>query len=118
MKTKIAPKQTYIAANFKTLWLSDIHLGSHNCHASYLLHFLNHIECERLYLVGDIFDMLAMKRKVYWPKEHSEVVAKIHHMAQSGTEVIYVPGNHDMPMRDPLSRLLSKPPQVFQQTVN
>ncbi len=84
---------------FKTLWLSDIHLGNRDCHADYLLQFLRHVECERLFLVGDIFDMLAMKRRVFWPKEHSEVVKQIHTMAQEGTEVIYVPGNHDMPLR-------------------
>lgn len=85
---------------YKTLWLSDIHLGSCDCHADYLLHFLRHIHCERIYLVGDIFDMLAMKRKVFWPASHSAVFKEIHHMGIAGTEIIYIPGNHDMPLRD------------------
>lgn len=83
----------------RTLWLSDIHLGNRSCHAEYLLQFLQNVECERLYLVGDIFDMLAMKRRMYWPKAHTEVVKQLYQMAQSGMEIIYVPGNHDMPMR-------------------
>ncbi|MFA7552627.1 MAG: UDP-2,3-diacylglucosamine diphosphatase [Spongiibacteraceae bacterium] len=86
-------------AFFKTLWLSDIHLGNRDCHADYLLQFLQHIDCEKLYLVGDIVDMLAMKKRIYWPKEHGAVLKQIHYMAQNGTEVIYIPGNHDMPLR-------------------
>ncbi|WP_101756769.1 UDP-2,3-diacylglucosamine diphosphatase [Oceanicoccus sp. KOV_DT_Chl] len=100
METSNAPVGSSSKVFFKTLWLSDIHLGSRDCHAAYLLHFLNHIECERLYLVGDIFDMLAMKRKVFWPQEHSDVVKQLYCMAQQQhTEIVYIPGNHDMPMR-------------------
>lgn len=84
---------------FRTLWLSDIHLGNRDCHAEYLLSFLKTVRCERLYLVGDIIDMLAMKQRVYWPESHTKVLKRIHKIANSGTEVIYVPGNHDMPMR-------------------
>ena len=99
MESSTVSRNMSSKAFFKTLWLSDIHLGNRDCHATYLLHFLQHVECERLYLVGDIFDMLAMKRKVFWPQEHGEVVKQIHSMSQQGTEIIYVPGNHDMPMR-------------------
>lgn len=84
---------------FRTLWLSDIHLGNRDCHADYLLSFLNQVHCDRLYLVGDIIDMLAMKQRVYWPTSHTQVIKRIHQIANEGTEVIYVPGNHDMPMR-------------------
>ncbi len=84
---------------YQTLWLSDIHLGNRDCHADYLLKFLSHVSCKRLYLVGDIVDMLAMKRRMHWPTAHAEVLKRIHKMADQGTEVIYIPGNHDMPMR-------------------
>jgi len=84
---------------YRTLWLSDIHLGNRDCHAKYLLSFLKQVRCERLYLVGDIIDMLAMKQRVYWPESHTKVLKYIHKMAKRGVEVIYVPGNHDMPMR-------------------
>ena len=83
----------------RTLWLSDIHLGSKDCHAEALLQFLQTIRCDRLYLVGDIVDMVALKNRMYWPKTHAEVLKFIYQLANSTTEVIYIPGNHDMPMR-------------------
>ncbi|GAB1259060.1 UDP-2,3-diacylglucosamine diphosphatase [Aurantivibrio plasticivorans] len=82
-----------------TLWISDVHLGNRDCHADSLLAFLDKIDCDTLYLVGDIVDMLALKHRVYWPSEHTEVMHKIHRMAQNGVQVIYIPGNHDMPLR-------------------
>lgn len=99
MKTFKDTSSENVQTHYKTLWLSDIHLGNRDCHADYLLQFLENIQCERLYLVGDIVDMLALKRRVYWPESHSEVIKKLHKMAQAGTEVIYIPGNHDMPLR-------------------
>ncbi|MGH1471190.1 MAG: UDP-2,3-diacylglucosamine diphosphatase [Cellvibrionaceae bacterium] len=85
--------------SFRTLFISDVHLGCKDSHAELLLDFLNAVQCETLFLVGDIFDMLAMKQRIYWPESHSEVLKAIYRMAQSGTNVIYIPGNHDMPMR-------------------
>jgi len=85
--------------NFRTLWLSDIHLGNKDCHAEALLSFLQTVRCDRLYLVGDIVDMLALKNRMYWPKAHAEVLKNIYQLANGDTEVIYIPGNHDMPMR-------------------
>jgi UDP-2,3-diacylglucosamine pyrophosphatase LpxH len=90
---------SFSKTNFRTLWLSDIHLGNKDCHAEYLLSFLQKISCDRLYLVGDIVDMLALKNRVYWPKAHAEVLKFIYQLANTDTEVIYIPGNHDMPMR-------------------
>lgn len=84
---------------YRTLWLSDIHLGNKDCHAKFLYEFLQRVKCDRLYLVGDIIDMLAMKNRVHWPESHTKVLNHIHELATSGTKVIYVPGNHDMPMR-------------------
>lgn len=85
---------------YRTLWLSDIHLGNRDCHALSLLSFLKKIECDRLYLVGDIVDLIALKKKVCWPQSHGNILKQVHHMANNGTEVIYIPGNHDRPLRD------------------
>jgi UDP-2,3-diacylglucosamine pyrophosphatase LpxH len=99
MKKSYQQKVFPPTAQYRTVWLSDIHLGSRDCHASYLLQFLQNLHCERLYLVGDIVDMLALKKRMYWPSQHADVLKQIHKMAAAGTEVIYIPGNHDMPLR-------------------
>lgn len=99
MKTGVETGALSSTARYRTLWLSDIHLGNRDCHADYLLRFLQSVECERLYLVGDIIDMLAMKKRFHWPAAHAEVIKYLHTMSQQGAEIIYIPGNHDMPMR-------------------
>jgi len=80
---------------WKTIWISDVHLGSTQCDAEALLDFLKHNHTEKLFLVGDILDIWAMRSKLYWPSSHSTVVQKILRMARHGVEVIYIPGNHD-----------------------
>lgn len=85
---------------FKAVWLSDIHLGFKDCRANYLLDFLNTIECETLYLVGDIIDLWSLKRSFFWPASHYDVIRAILKKSRHGTRVIYIPGNHDEPMRD------------------
>jgi UDP-2,3-diacylglucosamine pyrophosphatase LpxH len=84
----------------RTIWLSDIHLGNRDCCASHLLDFLRVHDCDTLYLVGDIIDFWALKRQFIWPPAHYEVVRAIMRKAQSGTRVIYVPGNHDAVLRE------------------
>ena len=84
----------------RTLWISDVHLGSRSCQATALLSFLEKIECERLYLVGDIVDMLAMRRSVYWPNSHTLILHRLLEFVRNGAEVIYIPGNHDDPFRN------------------
>jgi UDP-2,3-diacylglucosamine pyrophosphatase LpxH len=81
--------------NCRTVWISDVHLGTRGCRDEYLLDFLRHVECRRLYLVGDIIDLWKLKNGFYWPKLHNEIVRSILAMAARGTEVIYIPGNHD-----------------------
>jgi UDP-2,3-diacylglucosamine pyrophosphatase LpxH len=83
----------------RTIWISDVHLGFRGCQAEFLLDFLQATECRRLYLVGDIIDVWAMKKGVYWPQSHNNVVRAILDKARDGTEVIYVPGNHDEILR-------------------
>jgi UDP-2,3-diacylglucosamine pyrophosphatase LpxH len=81
--------------HYRTIWLSDIHLGSPGCQADYLLDFLRVHTAETLYLVGDILDGWRLRKGWYWPQAHNDVVQKILRAARKGTRVIYVPGNHD-----------------------
>jgi len=81
--------------HYRTLWISDIHLGTAGCQARYLLDFLKHNESDTLYLVGDIIDGWQLRKGWYWPRAHNDVVQKLLRKARKGTRVIYVPGNHD-----------------------
>ena len=80
---------------YRTIWISDVHLGTRACKAEYLLDFLRRTESDTLYLVGDIVDGWRLKRQWYWPQTHNDVVQKLLRKARKGTRVIYVPGNHD-----------------------
>ena len=84
---------------YRSIFISDIHLGFRGCQADYLLEFLQATHCKQLYLVGDIVDIWAMQNGVYWPEAHNAVVRQILEKARTGTEVIYVPGNHDELLR-------------------
>ena len=81
--------------HYKSVWLSDLHLGSKDCKADYLLDMLSKTSCETLYLVGDVIDIWALERRFSWPEKHNQVVDALIKKAQSGTKVIYLPGNHD-----------------------
>lgn len=81
--------------HLRTVWISDIHLGTPGCQAEALLEFLRDVECETLYLVGDIIDGWQLRRSWYWPQAHNDVVQKILRKARKGTRVVFVPGNHD-----------------------
>lgn len=85
---------------YRTVWISDIHLGTSGCNADLLVDFLKSIECGTLYLVGDIIDFWRLKRGWYWPPRHNDVVRCILKMAKKGTRVVYIPGNHDEALRD------------------
>lgn len=84
----------------RTVFISDVHLGSRGCSADYLLDFLHSVQCDTLYLVGDIIDLWSMKRSFFWPQSHSNVIRTILGKAKHGTRVIYIPGNHDAPFRE------------------
>lgn len=84
---------------YRTIWISDVHLGYKGCKAEYLLHFLQSTECEFLYLVGDIVDIWSMQRNLFWPQSHNDIVKAILDKARSGTRVVYIPGNHDDMLR-------------------
>lgn len=83
----------------RTVWISDIHLGTPGCNADLLLDFLKAIQPETLYLVGDIIDGWKLKRGWYWPPRHNDVVRRILKLAAKGTRVVYIPGNHDEALR-------------------
>jgi len=88
------PKRRY-----RTIWISDIHLGTRGCNAVMLLDFLRSVECDVLYLVGDILDGWRLRKGWYWPDAHNEVVRRILKMAHGGTRVILIAGNHDEMLR-------------------
>ncbi len=85
--------------HYRTIWISDVHLGTRGCKAEFLLDFLRHTESETLYLVGDIVDGWQIKRSWYWVQSHNDVLQKLLRKARKGTRVVYVPGNHDEAMR-------------------
>ena len=85
---------------YRTIWISDFHLGIKACKAPFLLDFLRHNDSETLYLVGDIFDGWALARSWNWAQSHNDVIQKLLRKARKGTKVIYLPGNHDEFARD------------------
>jgi len=82
-------------AHFRTIWISDVHLGTPGCKAAHLVDFLKSHTCDTLYLVGDIIDGWKLRGGWFWPQEHTNVIRKILTKAKRGTQVIYVTGNHD-----------------------
>ncbi|MEW8305089.1 MAG: UDP-2,3-diacylglucosamine diphosphatase [gamma proteobacterium symbiont of Ctena orbiculata] len=85
---------------YKSLFISDTHLGLRASRTEYLLDFLKHTDSDNLYLVGDILDFWKMRSGWYWPNINNEIVHQIIAKAKRGTRVVYVPGNHDEVMRD------------------
>ena len=87
-------------ARYRSVFISDIHLGTRGCQAELLLDFIRHMDCQSLYLVGDIVDGWKMKSGLYWPQSHNDVIQKILRLARRGVAVTYIPGNHDDLVRD------------------
>ena len=94
------PRSFRPKSKYRTIWISDIHLGTKGCNAELLLDFLHSVECETLYLVGDIIDGWRLKKGWYWPDSHNEVVRRILKIAHKGTRVVFIVGNHDEMLRD------------------
>lgn len=80
---------------FRTIWISDVHLGTRGCNAAMLIDFLDHTDSETMYLVGDIIDGWRLRKRWYWPARHNDIVWRIMKRAKRGTRVVYIPGNHD-----------------------
>ena len=84
---------------YRSIFISDVHLGTKGCQAEVLDDFLRNNDSEKLYLVGDIIDGWKLQKRIYWPQEHSNVIRKIIGKARKGTKVFYIPGNHDEILR-------------------
>ncbi|HUW80984.1 MAG TPA: UDP-2,3-diacylglucosamine diphosphatase [Acidocella sp.] len=84
---------------YRSIFISDTHLGTRGCRADFLADFLKSVSCENLYLVGDIIDGWRLRRSWFWDHHHDEVLRLILRAARDGTNVVYVPGNHDEMMR-------------------
>jgi UDP-2,3-diacylglucosamine pyrophosphatase LpxH len=84
----------------RTLFISDVHLGTKGCQAEKLMDFMRHYDADTIYLVGDIVDGWQLKSGWYWPQAHNDVVQKLLRKARKGARIFYIPGNHDEFMRD------------------
>jgi UDP-2,3-diacylglucosamine pyrophosphatase LpxH len=89
------PDEDKGVGRYRTVFISDLHLGTPGCRADDLLAFLKASPCEQLYLVGDIIDGWQLRRRWYWPQAHNDVVQKLLRAARKGCRVVFVPGNHD-----------------------
>ena len=89
---KPAPRQR---THYRTIWISDVHLGTRGCNAAMLNDFLDHVDSETMFLVGDMIDGWRLKKKFYWPAAHNDVLWRLLRRAKRGTRVVYIPGNHD-----------------------
>lgn len=85
---------------FRSVWISDVHLGLRDSQGERLLRFLRSINCDYLYLVGDMIDLWQLKRRWHWPGELNGIVRRLLKMARDGTRIYFLPGNHDDAFRD------------------
>ncbi len=85
---------------FRTVFISDVHLGTKGCQSGLLLDFLRHVEADTIYLVGDIVDAWRLKSSWYWPQEHNDVVQKLLRQVRKHVRIVYIPGNHDEFLKD------------------
>jgi UDP-2,3-diacylglucosamine pyrophosphatase LpxH len=84
----------------RTLFLSDVHLGTRGCQAEALMEFLRAYDADTIYLVGDIIDGWRLKARWHWPQSHNDLVQKLLRKVRKGARIIYLPGNHDEFLRD------------------
>ncbi|WP_315920751.1 UDP-2,3-diacylglucosamine diphosphatase [Mesorhizobium sp. SP-1A] len=80
---------------FRSIFISDVHLGSRAAKAEFLIDFLRHHDADTVYLVGDIVDGWRLRRNWHWPQSHNDVVQKLLRKARKGARVTYIAGNHD-----------------------
>jgi UDP-2,3-diacylglucosamine pyrophosphatase LpxH len=88
------------ARHYRSIFISDLHLGTKRAQCDAVLHFLRETESEYLYLVGDLIDSWSLKKHWYWDQKQNDVIQKLLRKARKGTRVIYIPGNHDENFRD------------------
>jgi len=80
---------------FRSIFISDVHLGSKAAKAEFLIDFLRHHDADIIFLVGDIVDGWRLRRSWHWPQAHNDVVQKLLRKARKGTSITYIAGNHD-----------------------
>ena len=85
--------------HYKSIFISDIHLGSRGCQADVLCSFLKNNTCENLFLVGDVIDGWQLQKRWFFPQSHANVIRRILTAAKRGTKVYYILGNHDEALR-------------------
>jgi UDP-2,3-diacylglucosamine pyrophosphatase LpxH len=83
------------ATSYRGIFISDVHLGTRGCRSDFLADFLRRVSCQNLFLVGDIIDGWRLRKSWYWDESHDEVLRLILRHARTGSEVTYIPGNHD-----------------------
>jgi UDP-2,3-diacylglucosamine pyrophosphatase LpxH len=81
--------------HYRSIFLSDVHLGTRGCQAPLVLDFLKHNDADTYFLVGDIIDGWRMRSKFYWPQSHNDVIQKLLRKVRRGARMVFVPGNHD-----------------------
>jgi UDP-2,3-diacylglucosamine pyrophosphatase LpxH len=86
--------------SYRTIFISDVHLGMRNCQADALLDFLRDADADTYYLVGDIVDFWKFRRGPHWPQSHNDVLQKLLRKSRKGSRIIFIPGNHDDGLRD------------------
>jgi UDP-2,3-diacylglucosamine pyrophosphatase LpxH len=91
--------QAGLKRHYRTLFISDVHLGTKGCQADLLLDFLKRCDADTYYLVGDIVDFWRIKRTPHWPQSHNDVVQKLLRLVRKGSRFVYIPGNHDEDLR-------------------
>ncbi len=80
---------------YRTIWISDVHLGTRHAQVGALLEFLRQVDCRYLYLVGDMIDGWQLKSKWHWRDDHNVLIQKLLRKSRKDTKVIYITGNHD-----------------------
>lgn len=93
--TPSLPERQGERRRYRTIWISDVHLGTRGCNATMLIDFLDSTDSDTMYLVGDIIDGWRLRKSWYWPALHNDIVWRVMKRAKRGTRVIYIPGNHD-----------------------
>ena len=92
---EVQDDEAAVVQRYRSVFISDLHLGTPGCQANALLNFLKAHPSDYLYLVGDIVDGWQLRRNWYWPQAHNDVVQKLLRRSRKGCRIVYVPGNHD-----------------------
>lgn len=92
-----APRE---AVNYRSVFISDVHLGTRTAQAEALIDFLRTSDADTYYLVGDIIDFWKVRRGAHWPQAHNDVLQKLLRKARKGSRIVFIPGNHDEGVRD------------------